>query len=206
MGEYEKRILTVNSIRTSMDEGEMRISGYAIKWAKWSVPLREKGSSFRERFMKGAFVKTIEQDDQFMFYAHDNRNVLARRSNGTLKLFEDDIGLKFYATFPNTTLGRDTYELVRRKDVSGISIGFRDAKDVWEGDRYTTTKERTVTKAILNEISIVTYPAYPSTEVGADNSIDSDIDKEQKKSKLLSDLEEIDRKIKKHQILDLLNK
>jgi HK97 family phage prohead protease len=45
---------------------------------------------------------------------------------------EDDTGLRFELTPPNTQLGNDVLELVERGDISGMSFGFRALKEAWD--------------------------------------------------------------------------
>ena len=78
---------------------------------------------------------------------------------GTLTLVEDDRGLKVRAVLPNTTLGRDTAELIRRGDVDSMSFGFSVIKDTWD----ETGTNRTLNAVRLHEVSMVAFPAYAGT-------------------------------------------
>ncbi|EIQ76315.1 prohead protease, partial [Shigella flexneri 1235-66] len=51
--------------------------------------------------------------------------LLGRTRSGTLKLEEDETGLRFELTPPDPSTGRDVIELVKRGDISGMSFGFR---------------------------------------------------------------------------------
>ena len=64
---------------------------------------------------------------------------------------------------PNTTLGRDVAELLRRGDISGSSFGFRTISDEWSesDDGYPL---RTLTEVALRDVGPVVFPAYTSTE------------------------------------------
>jgi hypothetical protein len=78
-----------------------------------------------------------------------------------LRLTEDDRGLYVEADLPNTSLGRDVRELVSAGIVDSMSFGFTVAKggDEWSADGST----RTLTKVVLREVSIVSFPAYSAT-------------------------------------------
>ncbi len=78
-------------------------------------------------------------------------------------LSEDDTGLRFELTPPNTQLGNDVLELVERGDISGMSFGFRALKESW--DITPTPYIRTVTAAELREITVTSMPAYPESGV-----------------------------------------
>jgi HK97 family phage prohead protease len=141
-------------------EGDgMTFSGYAAVFNSPSEPL-----PFIERIAPGAFSKTLRdrKRDVRLFVNHDSNLVLASRNSGTLRLSEDERGLRVEADLPNTTAGRDIAELMRTGVVDKMSFGFQVDKrgDKWNEDGT----ERTLTSVRLFETSIVTgFPAYEST-------------------------------------------
>nr|WP_277818745.1 HK97 family phage prohead protease [Bacillus sp. TL12] len=146
-------------------EGNKILSGYAVKWEKNSVVMGYY-RKFREQFRQGAFLESLQKDDQRFLWAHDTSKVLGRTKNNTLQLAEDSIGLRFELTLPKTTLGNDTYETIKRGDVDGVSFGFSMiTEEINEPDDDLML--RTVTKAKLLEVSAVAFPAYPDSEVSA---------------------------------------
>lgn len=162
----EIRELTTQKIEIREDDdGNRTISGYAVKWEKKSHVLGFF-MKFREQFKKGAFADSLAADDQRFLWSHDTSKVLGRTKNNTLRLEEDDIGLRFELDLPKTTLGDDTYESIKRGDVDGVSFGFQKITDeIIEPDDDMPL--RTVTKAKLFEVSAVAFPAYPDSEVSA---------------------------------------
>ena len=89
--------------------------------------------------------------------------VLASKRSGTLRLSEDDTGLRVEADLPDTTAARDLRALMTAGVVSTMSFGFTVPRggDKWSGDG----SERTLTGINLHEVSVVTgFPAYPQTE------------------------------------------
>ena len=71
-----------------------------------------------------------------------------------------------------TTLGRDTYTLMRMGAIAGLSIGFLPTSWVWEGDT------RIISKGTLLEVSAVAVPANPEAriaEVKAADQIEKDL-------------------------------
>lgn len=60
---------------------------------------------------------------------------------------------------------RDIYELVKRGDVDQMSFAFRVIRQKWNDDR----SRRVLTEVSLSDgdVSVVTYPAYPTTTVEA---------------------------------------
>ncbi|UUG68593.1 prohead protease [Halomonas phage YPHTV-1] len=164
--EMEVREILTNKIEIREDEdGNRTITGYAVKWEKKSHVLG-MFFKFREKFKKGAFADSLNNDDQRYLWSHDVSKVLGRTKNNTLRLEEDDVGLRFELDLPKTTLGNDTYESIKRGDVDGVSFGFRKEDDEIE-EPDDDLPIRTVKKAKLLEVSAVAFPAYPDSEVSA---------------------------------------
>jgi uncharacterized protein len=90
--------------------------------------------------------------------------MLGRTSSGTLRLSEDTRGLAFEIDVPATTLGNDVLVLAQRRDLGGMSFGFRILEEAWPDKR---TRELRAVE--LAEISVITggQPAYPGTLVQA---------------------------------------
>lgn len=135
----------------------MHFEGYAAVFNSPSEPL-----PFTERIAPGAFKRSIEaRNDIKLLYNHDTGAVLGSTRAGTLRMYEDDRGLKVSAMLPNTTLGRDTAELLKRGDVDSMSFGFSvpQGGDSWSADG----SERTLKSVRLHEVSIVAFPAYSGT-------------------------------------------
>lgn len=166
MNKTETRELTTNKIEIREDEdGNRTISGYAVKWEKNSHVLGYF-MKFREQFKKGAFAESLINDDQRFLWSHDASKVLGRVKNKSLRLEEDDTGLRFELDLPKTSLGNDTYESIKRGDVDGVSFAFSNPDDhIEEFDNDLPL--RTVSKAKLLEVSAVAFPAYPDSEVSA---------------------------------------
>jgi HK97 family phage prohead protease len=92
--------------------------------------------------------------------------VLGNTENDTLKLAEDERGLRFELMLPDTTAGKDARTLIKRGDVKGMSFGFRTVKDQWdESDPKAVI--RTLQEVRLYEVSPTAMPAYPQSSVAA---------------------------------------
>lgn len=166
MNKTETRELTTSDIEIREDDdGKRTITGYAVKWEMKSHVLG-MFYKFREQFKKGAFADSLNDGDQRFLWSHDSSQVLGRTKNGTLRLEEDDVGLRFELDLPNTTLGNDTYETIKRGDVDGISFGFTNPDDHIE-EFDDDIPLRTIRQANLIEVSAVAFPAYPDSEVSA---------------------------------------
>lgn len=137
-----------------------KIVGYASVFDSMSENL----GGFKELIQRGAFAESLANNDEVhALFNHDDNKILGRRGAGTLNLWEDDHGLRVEIDPPNTTDGKDVVELLRRGDLVSMSFGFYNVKDDWEtrdGEDIRTIKE-----AKLFDVSVVTNPAYKSTEV-----------------------------------------
>ena len=141
------------------ETGAATLAGYAAVFGEWSEDL----GGFRERIAPGAFGAALTGDVRAL-WNHDPAFVLGRTTNGTLRLAEDERGLRVEIDPPEGPLYAGFLENVRRGDVSQMSFGFsviEDEKSYGEkGERLRLLKE-----VRLYEVSPVTFPAYPQTEV-----------------------------------------
>jgi HK97 family phage prohead protease len=161
MKKIERRTYTVRNVETRKeDDGKMRLSGYAAVFNNASVPL-----PFIEYIAPGAFRKTLSETPDVRLLINHEGLPLARTKNGTLTLTEDEVGLRFDAELPDTNEARDLYTLIERGDVDQMSFAFRVIRQKFNKDR----SERTLTEVSLSDgdVSVVTYPAYPTTTVEA---------------------------------------
>jgi len=161
----ERRTFTIKNVEARQaEDGTMRLSGYAAVFNDDSVPL-----PFIERIAPGAFRKTLTETPDVRLLINHEGLPLARTKNGTLRLKEDEIGLYMDADLPDTQAARDLYTLVERGDVDQMSFAFRVIRQKWNEGRT----ERTLTELSLadGDVSVVTYPAYPTTTVEAREQI-----------------------------------
>lgn len=125
------------------------------------------GGFFREKIARGAFDKTLaDKADVRALLNHDPNYVLARTTSGTLKLSTDDKGLFTDTDVAPTSMGKDVLILVKRGDITQMSFCFQAVKEEWD-ETDPEHPVRTITEAKLYDISPVTYPAYPTTDVSA---------------------------------------
>ncbi len=167
MSNKEKRFVTFTSraeIRATAD-GHGVVRGYAAV----TGVATDLGNGVTETIKPGAFRRTLaEGADVRALINHDDNLVLGRTKSGTLTLREDAKGLYFECELPNTTFAQDLRESVMRGDVDQCSFGFYCVADSVEYMENGTI-HRTVQDLDLFDISVVTYPAYPTTSVSARN-------------------------------------
>lgn len=172
----------MKEIRSSeeISQGDNRIiRGYAIVFNSLSNDL----GGFREIILPSAVDEDlIKRSDILCLLDHNReRGVLARSKNGigSLKLSIDERGLGFEYDCPDTQLGQEVYEGVRRGDITSCSFAF-----VVGEDRYERSADGTVVRYIskikqLYDISQVYNPAYDDTYVTVDTrSYDAFIESE----------------------------
>lgn len=151
-------------------DGTQVLTGYAAVYNRFSLPLREGGSAFREVIRPGAFDRILARQrgkqDVVALLNHDSNLILGRTSSGTLELSSDEKGLKYTVTPPDTQVGRDVISLVRRRDLRGSSFAFavNEKGENWTSDDQGAVREiRDV--SLLADVSVVLTPAYPASSV-----------------------------------------
>ena len=157
VSKIETRVFT-NDFEVRETSDGMTLSGYAAVFNSNSEPL-----PFIERIAPGAFKRSLSsRNDIKLLWNHDSSSVLGSTRAGTLRLYEDEKGLRVEADLPDTTQGRDARVLIQRGDVTGFSFGFTVPAN---GDRWNAEgTERTLTSVRLLEVSTgVAFPAYSAT-------------------------------------------
>ena len=158
MAKIEKRTNEVQFELRAVENGDgMTFTGYAAVFNSPSEPL-----PFIERIAPGAFKRSLKaRNDIKLLWNHDTGSVLGSTRAGTLKLEEDNYGLRVTAVLPDTNLGRDVRTLVQRGDVNAMSFGFSvpAGGDSWNAEGT----ERTLKSVRIFEVSVVAYPAYQQT-------------------------------------------
>lgn len=158
----------VSDLHVEQRDGEpasRTITGYAATFDNWSEPIC---GWFKEKIARDAFSE-CDMSDVIACFNHNPENLLARTTSETLTLTVDDRGLKFSFEAPNTTLGNDILEQVRRGDISKCSFRFVVKEDLWiyaDDSNGMEFDERTILKVSrLYDVALVVYPAYKDTEV-----------------------------------------
>ncbi|MEQ1956004.1 HK97 family phage prohead protease [Mesorhizobium sp. CN2-181] len=146
---------------------EIRADATAIKVSGYAAVFNQEaniGGYFREIILPGAFRKALANSDVPFLINHDGLP-LARTRSGTLKLTEDDHGLKI-----DTDLDAADPDVMRivpkmkRGDLDKMSFAFRAVVQRWDDTQDPPL--RTVEELELYDVSIVTEPAYDGTEIG----------------------------------------
>ena len=139
----------------------------------------DRGRVRKEQFLQRAFAFAVEDETReiHLLSGHSFDRPLASKRAGSLKLDDRDDGLRFEAELPEEAAQpswmRDTVMALNAGLVGGISPGFRvppasvvpNAEELIPEPGNPGVQIRTIRQAVLFELSLVTRPAYPATEV-----------------------------------------
>lgn len=151
------------------------VTGYAAVWGSMSEDL----GGFRERIQRGAFAQALNDADDIRFViGHDMDTVMARTSNGSLELTEDDTGLRVWARIALDDPDAQRLDAkLRSGALSQMSFAFTMPGD-GSGEKWDYSAGvplRTIERVgMLYEVSAVGSPAYTATALSARAAILSD--------------------------------
>jgi hypothetical protein len=129
----------------------------------------------RTQIMPGYYEEIAESaldavldDDIRVLFNHDENLILARtkaKPEPTAHVEKDDKGGKVRFSFPDTSYGNDLKESMRRGDVNQMSFAFRVKRVEWADFENGDVLRRIMEFEKLYDVSPVTFPAYPTTDV-----------------------------------------
>src|SRR5829696_6196756 len=139
----------------NIDTRGRTLHGYAAVYNAVSGDL----GGFWERIAPGAFAGVLDADVRALLN-HNPSEVLGRTKSGTLRLFDEQRGLRFEIDVPDSPLGENVKEAVRRKDIDGASFRFTVDQESWQGDLRTVERVKD-----LKDVTVATFGAYPAASV-----------------------------------------
>lgn len=140
------------------DDG-IRVSGYAAVFNQET----DIGGAFREVIAPGAFKNAIGRDDVVFLINHEGLP-LARTRSGTLRLEEDEHGLRMETVLdPDDPDVKSVVIKMKRGDLDKMSFAFWPTVQEW--DDSGDIPLRIIREVVLYDVSIVTTPAYDGTEI-----------------------------------------
>lgn len=150
-------------LRIAAPETPNRLVGYAAVFNSLSADL----GGFKERIIPGAFRSSVTSGgDVRAPVDHDPSKLLGRTGNGTLRIAEDQTGLRVEIDLPEgVSYADDVRALVKRGDVRGMSFGFRVPAG---GQRFIKQGGQTIrelTAVNLREVTVTSVPAYGDTSI-----------------------------------------
>lgn len=157
----EKRKASEVRAITKDDGTPKRICGYAAVFDK---PSEDMG--FIETIRKGAFIDALKISDARALFNHDTNILpLGRQSAGTLILSEDDTGLYFEITPPDTQCARDLMTSIDRGDIKEASYGFTVDVDEWDYSDKDVIRRTIIKVRKVFDVSPVVFAAFNDTSV-----------------------------------------
>lgn len=140
------------------------IGGYAAKFDK-----ETNLGWMTESIAKGAFDDVLGDDVRCLFN-HDANQILGRTKSGTLKIEQDETGLKYDNQMSSTSpIALHVMDSISRGDVTQSSFAFTIKEHSWDKRKSAEGFEyyhRTVVKVErLYDVSPVVYPAYEDATV-----------------------------------------
>ena len=131
------------------------------------------GNPIYEVIDRSAFGECDMADVIFQF-DHEG-SPLARNKNGSLAFSFDEHGAMCEAYLGGSQRGRDLYEAITNGLVDQMSFGFTIANDGMEWDEESRTS-RITSISKLFDVSAVSIPANPNTEIHARSYLDGVIE------------------------------
>ena len=146
-------------------DNALHIGGYvnAVERESRVLPKRmcpRAKADFTEKITAGAFARAVSRAAEIRLMFNHRRDI-GGTSDGTLKLSEDNIGLKAEAVITDS----EVISAAKRGELRGWSFGFTNANDRWE-DVSEGLQRRTLEDFELKEVSVLSVtPAYVGTSV-----------------------------------------
>lgn len=154
---------------------EYRAEGYATTYSDPYLLFHMDDVDYFEEIAPDAIDERTDMSDVIFQFDHEGM-VFARMSNGTLRLSNDEHGLKVDVDLSKTNDARNMFENISSGMVREMSWAF--TVDGQKYDKDTHTRKITHIKKIY-DVSAVSIPANPNTEIMAARSfIDGEIEKE----------------------------
>jgi len=167
------RSLASDSGREKRIESDYYVEGYASTfndpYVLWEDPW--DNTKYLEVISRDAFSDT-DMSDVIMQFDHLG-DVLARQSNGTLIVEPDEHGLFIAADLSKSAAARERYEEIDNGLVTRMPWAFTVGASEYDRDTHTTTITR-VKK--IYDVSAVSLPADPNTEISARNLLNGVIE------------------------------
>ena len=171
------------------EEQPFVVEGYATTYDDPYTLFEYDGIKYQEKISRDALAGA-DMGDVIFLYNHDGM-VFARQSNGTLELSSDDRGLHVRADLGSTEDSRRMYESIKAGLVTQMSWAFTINAE--EYDERTHTRTINSVKKVY-DVSAVSIPANPNTDISARSFWDGVIAEEQEKRRRdLERAEQIER-------------
>lgn len=170
------------------EKDEYIVEGYATTFNDPYVMFTYDGVDYSEQIDRDALTDA-DMSDVLFLYNHEGM-VFARISNDTLTVSPNERGLYVRADLGRTEDARRMYEAIKAGMVTTMSWAFTiaDGGDSYDEDTHT----RTITRVKkVYDVSAVSLPANPNTDISARAFFDGVIEKEQERRRERERVEEL---------------
>lgn len=164
----------------ALEDEEQRyiVEGYATTFDDPYVLFEYDGNKYMEQITRDALLNA-DMGDVIFLYNHEGM-VYARQSNGTLQLSLNEHGLYVRADLSSTEASREMYESIKAGLVTQMSWAFT----VEEESYNEKTRTRTILKVRkVYDVSAVSIPANPNTDISARSYWDGVIEEERRRER-----------------------
>ena len=158
----EREYRNMPMMETRAAEGEEQsyiVEGYATTFEPY-VLFEMDGIQYKEQIMPDAFAECDMTD--VIFVKDHEGTVFARTKNGSLNLNVDNYGLLSRADLGRTSAAREMHEEIEAKMYTQMSFAFTVAEDSYDVEQHLRKILR-IKK--LYDVSAVSFPANPGTDI-----------------------------------------
>ena len=184
----EYRTMPMVEVRKEGEEkSSFLVEGYASTFEEYVLFTDENGTEYKEKILPEAFDGTDFSD--VVFLKDHQGTVFARTKNGTLELSIDDKGLFTKTDLSKTSTSRTMFEEIEAGMYTQMSFAF-----VVDDDEYNTKEHLRTIRHIskLYDVSAVSFPANPTTDISVATRSRFDGFIEQEKAERLAREQEIE--------------
>lgn len=143
------------------DNRKYMVEGYASTFEPYTLWTTEDGVEIKEQIEPDAFNETDFSD--VVFRIDHEGPVFARTSNDLIDLSVDDHGLKSIIDLSKTEKARGVFEDIEAGMYPQMSFAFTVEREAWDRETHTRHIEKI---GKLYDVSAVSFPANPGTEIG----------------------------------------
>jgi HK97 family phage prohead protease len=149
--------------------GKMTLVGYAMIWNAVSS---DRGG-YCVRLLPGSvnFTPTV-----FALFHHEFKEVIGNTDNATLRIEQDDIGVKVEIDLPNNTVGMNVFVWVRDKYVNGMSFSMVSGPETSQTVTENDIQIVNVKRFTCDEITVTPIPAFTQTSIAVMSDDSESID------------------------------
>ena len=159
-------------VKQDGDEPSFLVEGYASTFERYKL-IEIDGEDYNEQIQPGAFDEADMTD--VVFRVDHEGPVFARASAGTVLLNVDEHGLHQISDLSKTQRGRDLFEDIAAGNYPQMSFAFTVGEEHYDAETRTRVIDRV---AKVFDVSPVTWPANPTTELHVRNYFEGVIEAE----------------------------